>query len=109
MVDSGQRWRLNNVDCPAVVGRIDVDLGFSPSTNTLPIRRLNLAIGEEAQVHAAWLGFPSLTLERLDQTYRRTGDATYEYRSDGGRFQAKLEVDHDGLVVNYPGLWRREG
>lgn len=88
-------------------GCIDADLGFTPSTNTLPIRRLNLAIGEEASVSAAWLRFPQLTLERLDQTYRRTGERTYRYTSATG-FTGELEVDKHGLVVTYEGGWARE-
>lgn len=87
-------------------GCIDADLGFTPSTNTLPIRRLNLGIGEEASVSAAWLRFPQLTLERLDQTYRRTGDRTYRYTSATG-FTGELEVDEHGLVVTYEGGWVR--
>jgi hypothetical protein len=88
-------------------GCIDADLGFTPSTNTLPIRRLNLAIGEEASVSAAWLRFPQLTLERLDQTYRRTGERTYRYTSATG-FTGELEVDEHGLVITYEGGWARE-
>src|SRR5205823_5457476 len=38
---SGERRRLREVD-----GCLDVDLEWSPSTNTLPIRRLALAVGE---------------------------------------------------------------
>ena len=91
----------------AIEGCIDADLGFTPSTNTLPIRRLNLAIDEEAKVSAAWLRFPSLTLERLDQTYRRTGERTYRYTSATG-FTGELEVDEHGLVVTYEGGWARE-
>src|SRR5262245_28413844 len=58
-VDAEHRWRLNGAECPAVAGCIDIDLGFSPSTNLLPIRRLSLAVGEAAEVRAAWLPFPS--------------------------------------------------
>src|SRR5262245_13826640 len=46
------RWRLNGSECPAVAGCVDLDLNFSPSTNLLPIRRLELAVGAEAPVRA---------------------------------------------------------
>ncbi|MFN2565349.1 MAG: putative glycolipid-binding domain-containing protein [Gemmatimonadaceae bacterium] len=107
-VDDGRLWRMNDVACPEVSGCVDVDLNFSPSTNTLPIRRLNLAVGEEAPVHAAWLRFPEFTLERLDQVYRRTGEKAYRYESGGGAFSAEVEVNEAGLVTRYPGLWREE-
>jgi hypothetical protein len=45
-VDAERRWRVNGVECGAIEGCIDIDLGFSPSTNLLPIRRLALALGE---------------------------------------------------------------
>lgn len=107
-VDAGGRWRRDGTESPGVVGCVDLDLGFSPSTNLLPIRRLGLAVGLEAEVRAAWLGFPGLTLEPLDQRYRRLDVATYRYESDGGRFVADLQVNAAGLVVRYPGLWDAE-
>lgn len=104
-VDSARQWRLNGRACPAVAGCIDLDLGFSPSTNLLPIRRLGLAVGQGAEVRAAWLGFPELTLEPL---YRRIDVATYRYESAGGRFVTELEVDASGFVTRYPNFWQVE-
>jgi hypothetical protein len=91
---------------PMVQGCIDVDLGFSPSTNLLPIRRLKLAMGARANVRAAWVRFPELTLEVLEQTYTRMAELTYLYESAGGEFKRELTVNSDGFVVDYPGLWR---
>lgn len=103
------RWRLNGVECPQVEGCIDVDLNFSPSTNLLPIRRLGLAIGQEAEVRAAWLRFPSFTLEPLPQAYRRLSEDTYRYQSAGGSFVRDLTVDDVGFVTRYPGFFEIEG
>jgi Uncharacterized protein conserved in bacteria len=102
------RWRLNDADCPAVTGCLDLDLSFTPATNLLPIRRLALPIGETAAVRSAWLTFPALTLEPLDQVYRRTHATTYAYESDGGSFSTELEVNGDGFVTRYPNLWEAE-
>ena len=97
------------IDQPAVKGCTDVDLNFSPSTNLLPIRRLNLNIGNQAPVSAAWLRFPSFTLERLDQIYSRVDDQTYRYESNrGGKFVVELKTNDIGLVISYPGLWEEE-
>lgn len=101
-------WHLNEVECGAVEGCIDIDLGFSPSTNLLPIRRLALDVGEEATVTAAWLPFPSLRFELLPQLYRRDGDRTYRYESRGGLFVRTLEVNGVGFVTSYPDLWQAE-
>ncbi|MGH2399357.1 MAG: putative glycolipid-binding domain-containing protein [bacterium] len=108
VVDPRRRWRLNGEERPEVMGCIDLDLNFSPSTNLLPIRRLNLAVGEEARVRAAWLRFPSLTLEPLDQLYRRTKASTYRYESAGGSFAAELTVNDAGFVTRYPNFWQVE-
>jgi hypothetical protein len=107
-VDAGHRWRLDGRDAAAVTGCIDLDLNFSPSTNLLPIRRLALAVGQEARVSAAWLRFPGFVLERLEQTYRRIATHTYRYESAGGAFVAELEVTAEGLVAVYPGFWAAE-
>jgi hypothetical protein len=106
--DAARRWTLNGRPMPEVEGCIDVDLGFTPATNTLPIRRLGLAVGESAAVRAAWLRFPTLELAVLDQVYHRTDERTYRYESNGGSFVRDLTVDEHGLVVSYPDFWERD-
>lgn|SRR5262245_23153587 len=108
VVDSSLRWKLNGVECSDVVGCIDIDLNFSPSTNLLPIRRLGLEIGQQAAVNAAWLRFPSFTLELLEQRYRRLDEATYRYESAGGKFVTELRVNRAGFVTSYPTIWEVE-
>jgi hypothetical protein len=103
--DSAGRWLLNGEECPAVAGCVDLDLNFSPVTNLLPIRRLGLAVGQSADVQAAWLRFPEFTLEPLPQVYRRTGETSYRYESADGAFVAALTVNAAGLVTRYPGFW----
>ena len=107
-VDANHEWHLNGGEHPAVAGCIDLDLTFSPSTNLLPIRRLNLGIGQEAEVRAAWLRFPSFDLETLSQVYRRIDESTFRYESNGGEFVVDLEVNALGFVTNYPGFWHEE-
>jgi hypothetical protein len=106
--DLSGRWWLNEVEQPEVMGCIDIDLNFSPSTNLLPIRRLKLAVGESAEVNAAWLRFPSFRLERLTQQYHRLAENIYRYESAGGQFVAELTVDPSGFVLDYPNLWIAE-
>jgi hypothetical protein len=108
VVDSTSRWKLNGAERREVAGCIDLDLNFSPSTNLLPIRRLGLAVGQEAKVRAAWLRFPSFALAPLDQLYRRIGESTYCYESAGGKFVADLEVNRGGFVTRYPSFWQAE-
>jgi uncharacterized protein len=106
--DANGYWWLNEVDQPDVIGCTDIDLNFSPSTNLLPIRRLNLAIGQSADVKAAWLRFPTFKLELFPQQYRRLNEKTYRYESAGGQFVAELKVNGVGFVLDYPGIWQAE-
>lgn len=107
--DGAGRWNVDGRHAHRLDGCLDIDLSFTPSTNTLPIRRLRLEVGQSAPVVAAWVKFPSLTVEPLDQVYRRTGDRSYAYESRGGSFHAALTVDALGFVTEYPGLWIAEG
>lgn len=106
---AGDVWYLGDDEVSAVDGCVDIDLNFSPVTNLLPVRRLNLAVGDSKTVRAAWLRFPSLQLEPLDQTYTRIDDTTLRYESGGGRFSTEIKIDHSGLVIEYPNFWLREG
>ncbi len=106
--DTARRWTVNGRPAPAVAGCVDLDLAFTPATNTIPIRRLALNQGERAEVRSAWLRFPELTLEPLIQTYARTGEFTYHYESTGGDFTTDLEVGAAGFVLRYPPLWEGE-
>jgi uncharacterized protein len=83
---------------------VDVDLSFTPATNTLPIRRLALDVGEAAEIHVAWLVWPELRVQRARQRYARVAKDRYRYTQDD--FEADLVVDDQGLVLEYEGLWR---
>ena len=102
-------WRVNGAILPALEACVDIDLGFSPSTNLLPIRRLSLAVGQHADVRAVWVRFPDLEVEVLEQRYARTGERSYRYKSAGGAFVRDLTINDVGFVVDYPGLWREAG
>jgi hypothetical protein len=99
-------WTVNGAAIRGLKGCTDVDLGCSPSTNTLPIRRLKLAIGASQTIQAAWVRFPELDVVKAAQTYTRLDEFTYRYAS--GTFEAELSVDDDGLVTSYAD-WRRTG
>lgn len=102
--DTKGNWTVDGVPVKALKGCVDVDLGCSPSTNTLPIRRLHLGTGQSKTIQAAWVRFPSLVVEKAAQTYTRIDEFTYRYRS--GTFEAELVVDEDGVVAQYAD-WQR--
>ena len=104
--DSKGGWSVDGKTVRGLKGATDVDLGCSPSTNTLPIRRLRLGLGASKTIKAAWVRFPELTVVKADQKYTRLDEFTYRYAS--GDFEAELTVDDEGLVAAYA-EWARTG
>lgn len=104
MRDAKGGWTVDGVRASSLRGCTDVDLGCSPSTNTLPIRRLHLEIGASKTISAAWVRFPGLEVVKAPQAYTRLDEHTYRYAS--GTFEAELTVDDEGLVTAYA-VWRR--
>lgn len=109
--DGEGRWfDAAGAPLPSLDGAVDVDLAATPFTNTLPIRRLDLAAGASADILAAYVRFPELTLAPFPQHYVcLVPNARYRYESRGGNFTRDLDTDADGLVTIYPGLFRRVG
>lgn len=101
-------WTVDGVPDPGLTGCDDIDLAFSPATNLLPIRRLQLGIGATAPVRAVWVRFPEFTTEVLEQVYTRMAPDRYLYESAGGTFRRELTVDAAGFVLDYPDLWIAE-
>jgi uncharacterized protein len=104
----GNRWHLGHEPVEGLDDLIDLDLGFTPLTNTIAIRRAGLADGASARLPAAWLNLESLSLERLDQSYERRAPDMYWYSAPAFDYVALLEVSTDGLVRRYPGLFEVE-
>ncbi|AZB65370.1 hypothetical protein EBL87_16575 [Cereibacter sphaeroides] len=99
------RWRIDGCPDAALDGLLDIDLGFTPATNTNAIRRMGLAVGSAAETVAVWLDTEDWKVKRLPQSYSRSGDRNYLYASPQHGYRATLLVDGFGAVVRYPGLW----
>jgi hypothetical protein len=117
MTDGEGSWTTGRGEAlSSLSGCLDVDISVTPFTNTLPIRRLSLQSGESATLSIAYISAPRLQLEVTEQRY-----TCLETTPSGGRYQfesleqgevvftAELPVDQDGLVVDYPELFRRVG
>jgi hypothetical protein len=102
--DGEGHWTVDGVAAPHLDGLVDVDLEASACTNTLPVHRLAMPAGEEIGASAVYVRALDLSVTRLDQTYRRRGDRSFDYVADGGAFRAVLEYDGAGLIVDYPGI-----
>ena len=88
-----------------------VDVSETPFTNTLPIRRLDLAPGESADVSVAYFDGSELQPWPEPQRYtcleKNDRGGLYRYLNLDSGFTADLPVDADGLVTDYPGLFKR--
>lgn len=89
-------------------GCVDIDIWPTPFTNSFPIRREPMPVGERRLFRMAWIFAPDLTVHPQPQAYTRLADRLYLFENlDGSSFQAELPVDDDGIVLDYPGLFRR--
>ena len=101
-------WTLNGSVVHGLDNCLDLDLGFTPATNLLQLRRAALAVGQGADVPVAWLDVSAGTLEVLHQRYERRSETTYWYESPKFDYAGLLEVDAAGFIQRYPGLWQAE-
>jgi hypothetical protein len=92
-------------------GCLDVDISVTPFTNSLPIRRLGLEPTEFAEISVAYIQGTRLQaspeLQRYTCLKKGNQGGLYNFLSLDGGFAANLPVDADGLVLDYPGLFRR--
>lgn len=105
-----ERWYDGQMEeLPELAGCVDIDFEMTPFTNTLPIRRAPLAIGETRRFRMAYI--PADTLEPFpdEQIYTRLSDRVYRFENGEGEsyFTADIGVDEQGLVTDYPGLFER--
>ena len=100
------QWRVDGRAAPELEGLVDLDLGFTPSTNLFPLRRLALRPGDGAAAAAAWLNEADWSVTRLPQRYERRDAEHYWYEAPTVGYAGMLTVTLDGFVSEYPGLWR---
>jgi hypothetical protein len=107
--DGQGRWRDGGGRAIDVLdGCVDIDIWPTPFTNSFPVRREPMVVGERRQFRMAWVSAPDLTVRPQPQAYTRLADRLYLFESlDGSGFSAELPVDEDGIVLDYPGLFRR--
>lgn len=100
-------WVLDHVVQPQLMDCVDIDLAFTPATNTIAIRRLDLDMGATATVQSAWLDVVGEEFSVLEQHYERISNHQYRYRAPRFAFEATIRVNDFGLVVDYPDLFTK--
>ena len=86
---------------------IDVDIAITPSTNTLPIRRVLFHLNVPQTLKMLYINPINRILEINVQVYTRLADNMYLYQSRDSDFKAQIQVDDYGIVVEYDGLYKR--
>lgn len=104
--DGRGRWgEVNGAHRVDLDGGIDIALGCTPFTHTIPIRRLSLGIGEEAPTVAVDIDVETLGVVPAAASYRRIDERRYEVvRADA---TITVDVDEFGLVTDLDGMFRR--
>jgi hypothetical protein len=88
----------------------------TPFTNTLPIQRLKLKQNEAQEISVVYVSVPDLGLSKFDQRYTCISEGKaggiYKYESLNSGFTSELKIDEDGMVIDYPGIfklaWKRK-
>ncbi|WP_232077153.1 putative glycolipid-binding domain-containing protein [Variovorax sp. PBL-E5] len=106
--DAHGGWKLNDTPVPELGHCVDLDMGFTPATNLLQLRRLHLAPGEASDAPVAWIDLDNGSLAELHQRYERRSESGYWYTAPRFDYAAMLEVTGDGFVRSYPKLWEAE-
>lgn len=88
----------------ALRGCIDVDIWPTPLTNSLPLWRTDVT-DAPTRFAMAWVDATTMAFKRSEQIYTRLDPTHVRYQS--ADFERVLEVDEDGIVVTYPGLFER--
>ena len=106
--DGTGRWgEMNGAHRHDLAGCTDIDLPATPFTNSIPIRRLGLDVGDHAEVTAAMVDVDTLGVLPARQRYRRLGLRRFEYTNLDSGHVTEFDVDEYGLVHDYPEEFRR--
>lgn len=102
------RWTdADEQHIPELDGILDVDIQWSPLTNTLPLKRLDMQEESDHDIRVAYISLPQLALQVVDQHYHRPSASTIEFSAPGSPEKYLMDVDQDGYVSAYPELFER--
>lgn len=105
---SDGNWMLNGTAVPDLEEKDDLDLSFTPATNLLQLRRVNMREGDVVDLPVAWLDAAGATLTCLPQRYERRTATSYWYEAPTVGYSGLLEVRANGFILRYPGLWEAD-
>ena len=105
--DGKGNWKSEGKELVQFKGCIDIDIPLTPFTNSLPINRLRLSDKQTQQIEVIYLDLLEQKITAVKQKYTRTSESEYHYENVPNDFEANIQVDEDGFVVDYPLLFAR--
>jgi hypothetical protein len=79
----------------------------TPFTNTLPVKRLKLKQDQSQEIQVIYCDLLNGQISPVRQKYTCLSKTRYQYENVPNDFEATIEVDEAGLVVDYPFLFYR--
>ncbi|MGP4079889.1 putative glycolipid-binding domain-containing protein [Pseudalkalibacillus sp. R45] len=101
--DQYRRW------IPELDGAIDIDISATPFSNSLPINRCDWKAGQLRDFEMVYVAIPSLELKKVHQRYTfvEQKSSVRIFRYESPTYQSLITVDKEGLVIEYPELFKR--
>jgi hypothetical protein len=105
--DGKGNWLFNGKKADQFTGCIDVDIPLTPFTNTLPIRRLKLNQNQSQEIQVIYCDLLEQQIRAVRQKYSCLSTTEYHYENVPNDFEATIQVDESGFVIDYPLLFIR--
>jgi uncharacterized protein len=105
--DGKGNWISDGKPADQFKGCLDIDIPLTPFTNTLPIRRLNLSDSQTQEIEVIYCDLLEESIKAVRQKYTRISATSYHYENVPNDFEATIQVDDAGFVVDYPSLFVR--
>jgi uncharacterized protein len=105
--DGKGHWTFNGKKADQFDGCIDVDIPVTPFTNTLPISRLKMDQNQSREIQVIYCDVLAQQVSAVRQRYTCLSNVKYHYENVPNDFEATIEVDESGFVVDYPSLFVR--
>jgi uncharacterized protein len=100
-------WEINNAIHEEFKNFKFIDISLTPFTNTLPVKQLQLPEKGAERINVIYIDVLNLIIKPVQQQYTRISDHEYLYENLQNDFKANVLFDHNGLVTDYPKLFKK--
>lgn len=106
--DGRGNWTCNGASLDECKGATEIDISVTPFTNSLPINRLKMPVGESRRIQVVYIDVLGGTVRSATQQYTRISGDEFRYENVPNDFEAVITVDESGIVREYPELFTRQ-